>query len=284
MHDCNRCEEIKWSVRKAVGKGREMVGEKDSVRRRMALDETTGRVRLSGRARRALSPPVWRETHRAKNHHEGSIDMRGKGRRGKSRHFIIINFDSSNPKLHRVEDFFYRAEVVPAVQLRLALFCLITDSGSFLLSWPSGSDSTSKTSCVEIGMSILNRSFVPPSTDSIHPEYFFHQVLKHWSYRPGVSTTATQKYGVVHIRISQYLLNFFWPYDSESPNAIVLRPKHFANSSSLAIAFSTFANIIRSHGKTFQMAPRVPWYPSASAFLSRCSVNSKKCVAVLCAW
>ena len=58
MHDGNRCVEIEGSVVKREIKMREMVGEKDSVRRRMALNETTERVRLGGRSRWALSPPV----------------------------------------------------------------------------------------------------------------------------------------------------------------------------------------------------------------------------------
>ena len=51
MRDCNRCEEIQGSVGKAVIKGREMVGEKDSVRRRISFNKTLGGVRLGGRSR-----------------------------------------------------------------------------------------------------------------------------------------------------------------------------------------------------------------------------------------
>ena len=66
MHDGNRCVEIKEAVVKGEIKRREMVGEKDSQRRRMALNETTDTVHLSGRSRCAISPLVWREPRRAK--------------------------------------------------------------------------------------------------------------------------------------------------------------------------------------------------------------------------
>ena len=49
---------IKVSVVAAEIENREMVEEKDLVRRKMAPNETTERVLLSGRSRCALSPPT----------------------------------------------------------------------------------------------------------------------------------------------------------------------------------------------------------------------------------
>ena len=49
---------IKGSVVAAEIESRETVEEKDLVRRKMALNETTERVRLGGRSRCALSPPL----------------------------------------------------------------------------------------------------------------------------------------------------------------------------------------------------------------------------------
>lgn len=46
MRDSNRCEEIKGVDGKAVIKGQEIVGVKDLVRRKIALDETMGRGSL----------------------------------------------------------------------------------------------------------------------------------------------------------------------------------------------------------------------------------------------
>ena len=78
-------------------KRREMVGEKDSQRRRMALNETTETVRLSGRSRCAISPPVWREPHRAKRDLRGSIDRR-KEAKWKRQTFLSIIFLYNTPK------------------------------------------------------------------------------------------------------------------------------------------------------------------------------------------
>ena len=70
---------------------REIVGEKDSQWRRMALNETTETVRLSGKSRCAISPPVWREPHRAKRDLRGSIDRR-KAAKWKRETFFINHF------------------------------------------------------------------------------------------------------------------------------------------------------------------------------------------------
>ena len=51
MHDGNRCVEIKELVVKGEIKTGEMVGEKDSERCKMALNETKETLRLSGRSR-----------------------------------------------------------------------------------------------------------------------------------------------------------------------------------------------------------------------------------------
>ena len=56
MHDGNRCVAIKEAVLKGEFERREMVGEKDSQRRGMALKETTETVRLSERSGCAISP------------------------------------------------------------------------------------------------------------------------------------------------------------------------------------------------------------------------------------
>ena len=91
MHDSNSCVEIKEAVVKGENKRREMVGEKDSQRRRMALNETTETVRLSGRSRCAISPPVWREPNRAKRELRGSLDRRKKAK-WKRQTFLSVNF------------------------------------------------------------------------------------------------------------------------------------------------------------------------------------------------
>lgn len=58
VHDGDRYEEMKGSVVKAEIKSREMFGEKDSVRRKTALNETRERVLLGGRSSCARSLPV----------------------------------------------------------------------------------------------------------------------------------------------------------------------------------------------------------------------------------
>ena len=91
MHGGNRCVEIKEAVVKEEIKRREMVGEKVSQRRRMALNETTQTVRLSGRSRYAIPPPVWREPNRARRDRRRSID-RTKEAKWKRQTFLSINF------------------------------------------------------------------------------------------------------------------------------------------------------------------------------------------------
>ena len=86
MHESNRCEKNKKSVGKAVIKGREMVGRRIQVRRRMALNETTEKGSRGWRIKMSsLTVSLARDITRKKNTH-GSMNKREKGRQGKSRH------------------------------------------------------------------------------------------------------------------------------------------------------------------------------------------------------
>ena len=63
MHDGNRCEEIKEWNGKAVINGREMVGVKHLVRRKMALNETRERGSLRWKIEmRSLTASLARDT------------------------------------------------------------------------------------------------------------------------------------------------------------------------------------------------------------------------------
>ena len=71
-----------------------MVGEKDLVRRRMALNETKERDSLWWKIQMSsLTATLASETSSEKSS-QGSRDRREKGRRGKSRHFYQSNFYS----------------------------------------------------------------------------------------------------------------------------------------------------------------------------------------------
>ena len=90
MSDSNRCEEFKGLNVKAVIKGQEVVGVKDLVRRKMALDETMGRGSLRWKIemsshRQSGERPIDRSST-----FKGNIDSREEGERGK-RADIFIN-------------------------------------------------------------------------------------------------------------------------------------------------------------------------------------------------